>query len=397
MIRAGAACSTASNPAAAAAEATEAALRQAGLARAAGALCFVTEVHGGAYPLILRTVSDRAGTAEVAGCSGCGVIAEGREVESGPGLAVVVFGDSISARRLFVPQLKGRAEGVADELAAAVAPRLGRNNLLCLFPDTYHAEPGPMLRRLRERLPALPIVGGGASEASSTGQTFQFCGDVVSWNSVAGMLLTGDFEVTVGSSLACAPLGPVYRVTDARAGRMGNLITRLDGRHAFEVFAEAAGPLTADLRRACAFIFLGVPIDPTARCLERGRYVVRNIVHASPELGFLAVAHLPKVGDVVGFLLRDGERARADLKAMLDEVARPDISPRFALYFNCMSRGEALYGIADHDSAYIQKSLGSVPVGGFFTGFEIGPLGGATDLLLHSGVLALVSEKTVRP
>ncbi len=46
-----------------------------------------------------------------------------------------------------------------------------------------------------------------------------------------------------------------------------------------------------------------------------------------------------------------------------------------------------------HDTAYIQQYLGPIPVAGFFTGFEIGPLADATGLLQYSGVLALISEK----
>jgi len=53
MIRAGAGFSTALNPRTAAAEATAAALAQAGLSRANGALCFATPAYGAAYPMIL--------------------------------------------------------------------------------------------------------------------------------------------------------------------------------------------------------------------------------------------------------------------------------------------------------------------------------------------------------
>ena len=66
--------------------------------------------------------------------------------------------------------------------------------------------------------------------------------------------------------------------------------------------------------------------------------------------------------------------------------------PAFGLYFDCIGRGSSLYGIADHDTAYIRQSLGPIPLAGFFTGMEIGPIGNATWPLHYSGVLALVSE-----
>src|SRR5437879_3507272 len=217
MLRAGVGCSTAPNPRTAAVEAVGAAMSQAGLDRAAGAVCFATTAHGAAFPLILRTIGSEAHTREVAGCSAGGVIAAEREVENGPAVAVLVFGgDRISAKRLFVPTLRARGREVAIELAAAARPALGNGNLLCLFPDTYNMDPDPLLATLAAELPGVTIVGGGATEDGSIGETFQFCGDTVSSNSVAAMLIAGDFELTLGTSLACTQLGPIHRLTSAR-------------------------------------------------------------------------------------------------------------------------------------------------------------------------------------
>lgn len=391
MIRAGAGFSTAAEPGQAAHEATAAALVKAGLRVADAALCFATSELGAGYPLILRTVSEQAGTREVAGCGASGVISSGNEIEGGAGVSVLVIGGGeITARSLFVPDIRGRAIEAARELAAAVRPALGPNNLLCLFPDTYNLQPEPLLATLARELPGVTIVGGGASEDGSIGETFQFCADVVSSNSVAGMLLAGDFDLNVGASLACTPLGSAHRVTAVQ----DNVLVQLDGRPAFEVFTQAIGPLADDLARAAAFVFAGVPIDPDAERLERGRFFVRNVVGFNQEHGLLAVGYRPKVGELLGFVLRDGERSRADLKATLEEMSmRAPVPPAFGLYFDCVSRGAALYQVPNHDTAYIEQYLGPTPLAGFFSGFEIGPLGDSTGLLQYTGVLALVAEK----
>jgi small ligand-binding sensory domain FIST len=392
MIRAGVGYSTAANPRTAATEAATAALAQAGLRVADGAICFASSAHGGAFPLLVRIVSEVAGTREIAGCGGIGVIGGGREIESGTGVAVLVFGGSaITPSRVFVPQLRGRAREVAEEIAGMLRPRLGASNLLCLFPDTYNCEPEPLLAALARELPEVVVVGGGASEDGAVGETFQFCGDVVSSNSVAGMLLAGDFEMNLGAASACTPMGPIHRVTAVR----DNVIFELDGRRAWDVFAEVAGPLAADLRRALAFIFLGVPLKQDADRLERNSFQVRNITGASEEHGAIAVAHRPEIGDALGFVLRDGERSRNELKETLEAMsARPLNPPAFGLYFDCVSRGSGLYNIPDLDSAYIGQALGQVPIVGFFTGFEIGPLAGLASVLQYTGVLALIGEKS---
>jgi small ligand-binding sensory domain FIST len=391
MIRAGTGSSTAKNPRSAVLEATAAALKQAGLRTADFAFIFASTAHGGAYPLILRSVAEAAGTREVAGCGSIGVIAAGREIESGPALAVlVVGGNTIEATRLFVPQLRGRSREVAEEIATAVRPHLGANNLLCLFPDTYNLDPDPFLAGLARELPGVTIVGGGATEDGSVGETFQFCGDVVSSNSVSGMLLSGAFEINLGAANACAPLGPTHRVTAVR----DNIVLELDGRRAWDVFAEAAGPLADDLPRALAFVFVGIPLIGAAERIERGNFYVRNITGASSDHGVIAIAHRPQLGDTLGFVLRDGERSRAELKGTLEAMAaRITEPPAFGLYFDCVSRGSGLYQIPDHDSAYIGQQFGQLPVAGFFTGCEIGPLGDRTGLLQYCGVLALISGK----
>lgn len=391
MLRAGVGVSTSHNPRTAAMDACAGAMTQAGLAQAAGAIFFATTAHGGAFPLILRTIGEQTKTREVAGCSTVGVIASESEVESGPALSVLVFGgDDIGAKRIFAPSLRGRAREVALELAAAAKPALGKCNLLCVFADTYNMNAEPFLAALEAELPGVVIVGGGASEDGSIGETFQFCGDTVSSNSVSAMLISGDFDLNIGASLACTQIGPIHRVTQVR----DNILIALDGRPAYEVFAEAAGPLTEDLRRALAFVLVGIPLDENPSRLERGRFIVRNIVGTSEEHGVIAVAHHPQVGDKMGFVLRNAQRARDDLKATLEEMRERAARPAaFGLYFDCVSRGSGLYNLPGHDAAYIRQYLGAIPIAGFFTGFEIGPLADATGLLQYSGVLALVSEK----
>jgi small ligand-binding sensory domain FIST len=389
MLRAGVGYSVANSPATAAAEAAAAALRNAGLRSADAALCFATTAHGGAYPLIMRTVAERAGTPNVAGCSAAGIIADENEIESGAALVVMAIG-GVAARRFFIPSLRGRGREVAAELAA-IASAVTGPALLCIFADTYNLEPADLFATLSAALPpGIMLAGGGASEDGSIGETFQFCGDTVSSNSVSGLLLSGPITLDAGASLACVPLGQGHRVTAAR----DNVLIELDGRPAFEVFAEVAGPLAANLRRAMARVFVAIPHEPDATVLVRGNYFVRNIVGASPEQGMLAIGHVPSVGGLIGFALRDAEGSRNDLKSTLGELhGRIVVPPAFGLYFNCVSRGRGLYDIPGHDVAYIRQSIGPVPIAGFFTGFEIGPAGRSPGFLQYSGVLVLAGDR----
>ena len=51
-----------------------------------------------------------------------------------------------------------------------------------------------------------------------------------------------------------------------------------------------------------------------------------------------------------------------------------------ALLFTCNGRGSRLFAQADHDAGLLAKVSGDVPVGGFFCGGELGPVGGKNFL-----------------
>ncbi len=390
MIRAGVGYSVIEDTGQAAVAATSDALRNAQLSRARAALCFATGAHAGAFPLLVRTVGERASTKNVVGCGAAGVIAHNHEFENVPAVAVAVFGgDGLRVQRAFVPGVRNREVEAARELVKILTPLADCRNLLLVFADSYNCDPELLVEELRWKLAGVDIIGAGATEDGSTGVTFQFCGNVVSNDSVCALLLSGNFELDIGICSAAQLLSGGHLVTAAQ----DNLLLELDGRPALEVFRQDVGALASDLRRALNVVSLCVNVRLGARRLERGAFVMRNILGLDPAKGFLWVGHELREGDLVGFALREPGYARADLQAMLNELSlRRTRSPTFGLYFDCVARGSAFYGIRDHDVSYIQAALGPLALAGFFTGFEVGPVAGATQALQYAGVLVLVSD-----
>jgi small ligand-binding sensory domain FIST len=395
MLHAGVGLSTEKDTARAAVEATTTALTRAQVDTADLALVFATTEHGPQYQRLLRTIKETAHATHVVGCSAGGVLTTDGEIERAPGVAVLTLrADAFSASRFFIPQLRGRSQEVGGEAAAFARARLGADNLMVVFPDTYNFHPDAFFQGLAEVAPDLPVVGGGASEDGTLGETFQLCGDTVSNDALSGVLFSGHFHHTIGIAQACQPLGPIHTVTRAHK----NLLLELDGRPAFDVFSEVVRrPLLEDLRRAAAFVFVGLPIDPERQHIARGEYVIRNIVGFDPRQGVVAVADELRQGQKMVFTLRDGGGAREDLKATLETQAAAwhERQPGFALYFNCVGRGRGLYGLPDLDTAYIRQYLGDIPLIGFFTGCEIAPIHHQHSLHQYSGVLVLIGEKTV--
>jgi small ligand-binding sensory domain FIST len=187
--------------------------------------------------------------------------------------------------------------------------------------------------------------------------------------------VAGLIDVAQGLS----PVGRVHRVSAAR----GRVIETLDERPAFEVFAEHARPLLDDLPRAAQTIFVAEDVDP-----DEAHVVFYGLLGFDPERGLLATSEPIMPGAGIRFAWREPSRAREHLRAMTlrvrDELGgRP---PSCGFYFNGAGRGRGLFGVPDHDTAFIQGTLGRFPMIGFFDGGELA----ASRYHLHAGALAVV-------
>ena len=351
---------------------------------------YATVDHIGALEEELVTLHGITGTRNTVGCSGLGILTDGGEIEAASGVAVMALAsDAVRARPFIRESLKGNDAAAGQDIANAVGP--DTSSLTVLLADGYRSRPDVILDGMAMAGHAGPVVGAGASENGSHGRTYQFYEDRVTGNSVVGFALSGACTTAIELTQGCQPVGEPMVITKAHE----NLIFEINDRPAFEVFVELIGkPFQQDLRRALAFVFVGLPPDPRQIEIEPGQYLVRNIIGLDAQRGILAVAQPVEAGQPLIFTLRDGQRARDDLGQMLErQAARLEgRKPRLGLYFNCCARGSGLYGVPGIDTAYIKQALVDVPVIGFFGNYEIGPMGGGNHLLTYTGVLALVTE-----
>ena len=390
MLKAGVGQSSQSDTRAAVEEAARRAMEGLPDGNADLTLLYATVDHAGTLEPELTALHQMTGTRNTVGCSGLGILTGDGEIEGESGVAVMVLAsDTVRARPFVRDSLKENDAAAGQDIANAVGP--DHPSLTVLLADGYRSRPDAMLDAMVRAGHSGPVVGAAASENGSHGKTYQFYEDRVISNSVVGFALSGAFETVVDITQGCQPVGEPMVVTKAQE----NLIFEIDGRPAFEVFAELVGkPFQQDLRRALAFVFVGLPPDPRQTAIEPGQYLVRNIIGVDAQRGILAVAQPVETGQPLIFTLRDGQRAREDLGQMLErQTARLEgRKPRMGLYFNCCARGSGLYGVPGIDTAYIKQALGDVPVIGFFGNYELGPLAGANHLLTYTGVLALVTE-----
>jgi small ligand-binding sensory domain FIST len=342
---------------------------------------FATTRHGPAYARIGRHLRSRTGAEHVVGCSAAGVLGLGREVEGAPGLAALALAGEIEAKRFFIPSLRGRSEEIGRELGR-MALTVGREpRSIVLLADTYNLAPDELLAGLKVVSPETRLVGGGASEDGSIGETSVVAHEAASSNAIAGLLL-GGVRVRVMVTQACMPVGAWRTITAAQSNR----ILELDGKPALpEFLAALPEALRQDVRQALrsTLAALAVPVDPDE--IAPG-YVVRYMLGADPAGQALLVGDEVVPGMRFAIAIRDPAAARASLDESLARFAAAGV-PIAALYFNCVARGEAFYGFPGIDSAYIQRSLGDTKLAGMFCGAEFAPLGGTNRLHQFSGVL----------
>ncbi len=393
MLRVGVGQSTAPSTSRAVEEATGQAMVRAGIRKADLVLTFFTVDHLDQPEELTSSLCRWGQTDRIVGCSASGVLTGEGEIEGETAVVVMVLAsDSLTAVPFLFHPLKEREQEVGRAIAATLRTEPVENTHLVLFPDPYHGRPEPIIQAVEEDFGPLPVLGVGCSENGTRGKTFQLCGEQITDNAVSGLTLKGSFDASIDVTQGCQPVSRPMVITKAE----GNFIFEIDHRPAPEVFAQTIkGPLRQDLRRALAYVFVGLPSDPEQNSVGPGNYVVRNIVGLDSQKGILAVGDQVREGESMIFTLREAQRAREDLDQMLQRQMESlgGRKPELGLYFNCCARGSSLYGLPDIDTAYIRRTLGDFPLIGMFGNFELGPVGHKNQLLAYTGVLALFTER----
>ena len=393
MLKVGVGQSTTRTTSRAIEEAASQAMARAGITQADLTLVFFTVDHVANSQDLTSTLRLITRTDQVVGCSAAGILTGEGEIEGEAGVAVLVLAsDNVAARPFLFQPLRQREQEVAGDIIQTLREESEQNSHLVVFSDPYNGRADQVVYEVDENYGFVPVVGAGSSEDGSQGKTFQLFGEQITSNALSGLLLTGSFDSSIAVSQGCQPIGKPMVITKAK----DNLIFEIDHRPAFEVFTQTIkGPLLEDLRRALAFVFIGLPVDRQKNSVAPGSYLVRNILGLDSEKGILAVGENVHEGQNMIFTLREPQRAREDLEQMLQRQVTNlgGKKPQLGLYFNCCARGTSLYGMSGIDSAYIQKSLGQFPLIGFFGSFELGPVDMRNHLLTYTGVLVLITER----
>ena len=354
-----------------------------GAARADVVCLFVSPHHQGAWLSIAERLRRDFSGALLFGCTARSVIGAAREIEEGPGIA---------ASAAALPGVRLQPFHVGDAGLPALPGPDDAHALLLV--DPFRADLDAWIPALDERFPGGTKLGGIASAASRPGGNLLFLGDGAARAGAVGVVLSGDLALDAVVAQGCRPVGPPLFVTGARE----NVLFELDGQRPMDVLQRIFASATPSEQRLFqGSLFLGIELEPEQSRFESGDFLIRNLIGADPDSGALHVAARLEGRRVVQFHLRDAAAAAADLERRLarDAVGHPH-GAAGALLFSCLGRGRGLYGVADHDSAALQRALGPLPLAGFFCNGEIGPVGSRTFLHGYTSAFGIFRPRPTR-
>lgn len=355
---------------------------------------FASRHHRRELTALPGRLSARLGHAPLVGCAAGGIVGAGREVESGPALALVaallpgveVTPFALEPQEIPPPGTKTASWDARLGLPDAAEPAF------VVIPDPFSCRANDFVQALDEAYPGAPVVGGMASGGNQPNENVLMHGSDVQTGGVVGVALTGNIVVETVVAQGCRPLGSPMFVT--RGG--GNVIAELDGRAPADVLQELYSAATErDQTLMRSALQLGIVMQDSQEVYRHGDFLVRNIIALDAETGAVGVATSVKPGQVVQFHIRDAQTSTEDLDALLGEHFGKRQAPAGALLFSCLGRGEGLYGVPNHDSEAFAQHAGNAPLGGFFCSGEIGPIGGQTHLHGYTSAFALFSRRRI--
>ena len=362
---------------------------QLGSAQIHVALLFVSVHHidqAGALSHALRTA---LGPDTFVGCTGEGIIARGRECETGA--AASLFAAHLP--QVVIHPLRLSFSSVQDHFSLQDWPDsdfAGEGNpVTMLFADPFSTPMQDVLAVIEERYPRARALGGLAGGGQDLGGNRLFLDDQVYTDGLVGLALSGNISVRMVVSQGCRPIGDRFIVTKAEH----NVIQELGGVPALHCLQTIFGQLSTNERaQAQRALHIGIAMDEHRAQFTRGDFLIRNLIGADQQTGAIVIGDVVQEGQTVQFQVRDAHSADQDLHALLAS-AQPNESavPRGALLFSCCGRGKGLFGVPDHDAAVVRQQLGDIPVAGFFAQGEVGPVGGRNFLHGYTASIAIFS------
>ncbi|PLZ90437.1 hypothetical protein CEN44_10685 [Fischerella muscicola CCMEE 5323] len=359
-------------------------------------LVFISSAFTSEYSRVLPLLAEKLSVPVLIGCSGGGVIGtslagQTQELEAEPALSLSLAhlpGVDVKAFHVVaeqLPDLDGPPNAWIDLIGVPSSP----TPHFILLSASFSSGINDLLQGLDYAYPGSMKVGGQASSGVMGGRIALFCNGRLYEEGTVGVALSGNIVLETIVAQGCRPIGQPYQVT--RGDR--SIILELDEQAPLLVLRDLIASLSEEDRTlAQNSLFVGLAMDEFKPCLQQGDFLIRDILGVDPAGGAIAIGDYVRPGQRLQFHLRDAEASAEDLEFLLERYQKEQQSQPAAvgaLMFSCLGRGAGLYGKPNFDSQLFQRYLNNIPLGGFFCGGEIGPVGGSTFLHGYTSVFGI--------
>ena len=387
---------------AAGAGAARAALAAAGLAAADLAFCFHHGRHDPAE--VLAGVREELGSdVRILGGTAMGIITNSDVSYEGHEVGVAVLGhlppsSFVCATATGLSRTSEQAVGSALGETLAAQAGDGELDVVLLYssiqrglthPDGLALNFGtPLLSALLEAMgPARSLAGAGLIDSIQPTHSHVFTQDGADADAAVAIGFRDELRVDTAVLHGCRPAGSYHTITRTE----GPVVLEIDDLPALDVIDRLLGGALP--REEYPFnVILGVnradryaPFDEenyqTRLCLavDEAR---RGLVMFEPDLEPGSQVQLMRVST-------DFEYVKDRVAGLLDQLGSR--TPLLALYADCAGRCVMGSAMPDEEGHAVRSALGDIPLLGFYTGVEIGPVAGRARPLDWTGVLCLLS------
>lgn len=374
-------------------------------------LAFVGGQHARKTEDVTRVLRERLGPRTTVGVSVSSTIYNRSEHEDMP--AVVAMGLTVpnGSVNAFTYQDLPHAEHdeshTIDELIDATGIS-DRTRGVLLFGDPFSMPASSFVRALDAAIdrvhsddtsrPRVPVIGGMASWAISTGHNTLVHNGRVMHTGGIGVVIEGDITIDTVVSQGCRPIGKPMVITAASR----NIIKGLSGVLAVDAIREMVDGLDdADRELLSKGLQVGIVTNEYKPHFGRGDFLIRPVIGIDQTTGSVAIGEQVRVGQTIQLHVRDASTATEDLKLVLQtqELYGPVAG---GLLVSCAGRGRSLFDTPSHDASIVSRTLRAVnqidtdepehcspALAGFHAHTEFGPTAGRTGVHLHTATLAL--------
>ena len=383
------------NPKIAANEAVEMALRSGAMEKADFVFMFSTVGYD--QKTIVKCVHDLFGGVPLCGCSGEGTIAGGKLDESNFSVAVMAIrSDELRLTNGMASGLKSNSAEAGRKVAGSIRDRIDAETAgLFLFPDALTINFERFKTALENELHLdhlLPLLGGTAADNWQWKQTYQYCNDQVSSDSVAWALLSGKLQIAWAVNHGCVSMGVSHKITRSE----GNVIYEIDGKPSVETLRKYLSE--TDLTKGWGTSMVQFPLGfklPDSVTEDYGQFFIRAMMSKDDQTGAVTVPTEVSQDETIYMTRRDFDLVVRGVDRLGSQIKQQigDKQPKLVLQFECAGRGK-LFMREGQQSALLKslhESIGSdVPWLGFYTFAEIGPLAGINYVHNYTCVVAAI-------